>query len=708
MDNPYFDKLVVTFAAELSMNEAYDQLSSVHALPGWGHVVVVLPNEVYRVIYVDRFRVIYEASTERFRQNPLSALADHDLVPVRLLELYSVEQMAPERLIQLALEEPSRIFLVGDAGLIIGRIWDPERGGFEMPMHAANGGSGSGVAEEPAEEKRTISTYPIIASEDHAYLGETFTVRVQLSSQPQQETGGHLSTPEFIVVIERDVESIPVEITLYASDFSLAPEDVEKNWDRNTMLIVKTLSSDEVVFNLQAEDRLLPRYFSTLQLTFRIADVVVGQALRRVEVLQDRATQPTATADFPPILFAVDADRNFTTTPSENPRLRMPASGERPVDLTVSIRQSDDRADLLWVMEAPALGVSGRRIGKSANLSADNWVRKYLGEFIRQADRAAPAPGELHWQDIPAFFGVLINLRDAAPGEFWSVYSEALKAHSEEGKPAETFTILFQTEDPHLPWELMPVSRETDEDGNPPQLLGSAHRIGRWLLGLEDGSPRPELNLQGMAVVVPDYEKTLPGTQAMKEFAKRWHGRPVGVREDDTFDSRIFYEFMSTGRPTNGAGILHYAGHGDCCKDLGKLVWLVLSDDQEDVYDYNAANSPLSNRFSARDRDVLIFFNACTTGQAVETGLGSVASWSRAMLCRGYDSFIGPLWYVDDIYARTVAELFYTLSIGDDPLPLGEVMRQIRSKYMDNLEQFTYLAYSYYGHPDARVVFTPF
>jgi hypothetical protein len=134
----------------------------------------------------------------------------------------------------------------------------------------------------------------------------------------------------------------------------------------------------------------------------------------------------------------------------------------------------------------------------------------------------------------------------------------------------------------------------------------------------------------------------------------------------------------------------------------------MLSDDEDKVYDYNAAINPALNQIAERDRDVLVFFNACTAGLAAETELGTTASWSQVMLERGYDSYIGPLWYVDDGYARTVAELFYTNSIGEDALPLGEVMRRIRLKYMADLRLYTFLAYSYYGHPNATVAFTPF
>ena len=754
--NPFFDPNVLVFTADVAIAQVYDHLSTEPDLPNWSHLVVVFPDGGYRVITSHEFLSLYAVWPEEFRQRPLSDLGEDILIPARLLDMKSVERVSPERLIQLALDELSRIFLVGDSDRreIFGRIWDPDRGEVESPpppppkliginpadeeefededeyemaygdepeeYHAANGGSrgpdpreeetsDAGAVDEhtPGDsgDKRRVTTFPNIESQDHAHLDETFTVRVKLSDQAQQETGGHLLVPEFNFEVAREIEIIPVEISLYAPDFELAPEDAGKGWDRETKLYVEARSSGEIVFHLSPEDRLQTRFFSTLRLTFRINGIVVGQALRRVEVLRDAGVEPTPVAEFPPIEFPVDAARVFTTTPSETLRLRMPASDEQPVDLHVTIMETDDRSRMVWELDAPGAGL--RKTAASRNLSAENWVRKQLGEFIRQAMRQAPAGGEFTPRDGLRFFGVLITLRDAAPAEFWEVYTQALAAHVQAGGAPETFTLLFVTEDPHLPWELMPVSRDPDADGKPPQLLGSAHRVGRWLLGLETGSPQPSLSLEGMSVAVPDYRKELPGTQAMKTFAAPWNPHLVGIR-DGAFDPAGFYEFMASGDPTGGTGILHYAGHGDCCKDMGKLVWLVLSDEADDVYDYNAANSPLSNRFAKRERDVLVFFNACTAGQAAETELGTTASWSQVMLDRGYDSYIGPLWYVDDGYARDVAETFYALAIGEAPVPLGEVMRRIRSKYMENLRLYTYLAYSYYGHPNATVTFTPF
>ncbi|HUF39463.1 MAG TPA: CHAT domain-containing protein [Anaerolineales bacterium] len=728
--NPFFDPNVLVFTSDVTIAQVHQHLSTEPNLPSWSHLVVVFPDGAYRVITIQEFLSLYGGWPEEFRQRPLSDLGEDLLIPARLLDIKSVERVSPERLIQLALGELSRIFLVGDPDRreIFGRIWDPDRGeAYEMAYgdepegyHAANGGSGR---PDPGEEetsdaaaddaltpgdsgdKRRVTTFPNIESQDHAHLDETFTVRVKLSDQAQQETGGHLHVPEFNFEVSREIEIIPVEISLYAPDFELAPEDAGNGWDRETKLYVAARASGEIVFHLRPEDRLQARFFSTLRLTFRINGIVVGQALRRVEVLRDAGVEPTPVAEFPPIEFSVDAERVFTTTPSETLRLRMPAPDEQPVDLHVTIMETDDRSRMVWKLDAPGAGL--RKTATSRNLSAENWVRKQLGEFIRQAMRQAPAGGEFTSRDGLRFFGLLITLHEAAPAEFWDVYTQALAAHAQAGGTPETFTLLFVTEDPHLPWELMPVSRDPDADGKPPQLLGSAHRVGRWLLGLEAGSPQPSLSLEGMSVAVPDYRKELPGTQAMKTFAAPWNPHLVGVR-DGGFDPAGFYEFMASGDPTGGTGILHYAGHGDCCKDMGKLVWLMLSDEADDVYDYNAANSPLSNRFAKRERDVLVFFNACTAGQAAETELGTTASWSQVMLDRGYDSYIGPLWYVDDGYARDVAETFYALAIGEAPLPLGEVMRRIRSKYMENLRLYTYLAYSYYGHPNATVTFTPF
>ena len=164
---------------------------------------------------------------------------------------------------------------------------------------------------------------------------------------------------------------------------------------------------------------------------------------------------------------------------------------------------------------------------------------------------------------INILYSNLLTLRRSAPAPFWTLYELALDRHHPQGGTPEDFTILFITADTHVPWELMPVSEKVIGEKMPP-LLGSAHRVGRWLLEVGAPAPDAKLDLHGFSVSATTYkENPLPQAQAEKKFIEQHYG--PHVLPDD---ANAFIAFMKTGQPKNGTGILHFAGHGDCCTDV--------------------------------------------------------------------------------------------------------------------------------------------
>jgi hypothetical protein len=308
--------------------------------------------------------------------------------------------------------------------------------------------------------------------------------------------------------------------------------------------------------------------------------------------------------------------------------------------------------------------------------------------------------GRLFPASILTLQGVLIEFRNSAPERFWQIYQDALQAHLSQGLSPETFTLLFRTGDTHIPWELMPTTEESGPDKVSP-LLGNAHRVGRWLQGIEPYLPPETLNLEGFALAAPVYiQNPLPEAQKEREFIKKY--KPYPILDTPT----LFRNFMKDGRPTGGTGILHFAGHGDCCTDEIRGNWLVLSDEGEgDWYDIRAAGTDLGNGLGKLGRDVVAFFNACNVGRSASGPLGSNGGWGRALLAQQYKGYVGPLWSVYDEHARDISETFYNLALTQQ-LPLGEVMRQIRLKFDADNHLYTYLAYLYLGHPLARINFT--
>ncbi|MFQ5613617.1 MAG: CHAT domain-containing protein [Anaerolineae bacterium] len=565
------------------------------------------------------------------------------------------------------------------------------------PPVAANGGS-----EEPEPETETVETFASLRGEDYAYLGQPYRLTVKLSDQRQETGGAHVFVPAVHVEVEHETKIMPMQVKLYAPDFELAPG--EPGWLRDIDFYVKARASDEVTYTLLAQDRLEERYFAGLKVQYLVEGQVIGEASRRVEVLRDEAVAKTPPANFPPAPgYPLDERGEVRLPPVFTPVVYR--QGDAPVHLTITIEEGQPTDRLRWDVVSPYLAESDFPPGPylSRNLGAEEFVKVYLAPFGMPGnwpEDHMDTEGHIKPGSIPLLFQNLIELRNSAPAQFWALYQTVVERHQAAGHTAESLTVLLRTADTHIPWELMPVSEEV-QDGKMPPLLGSAHRVGRWLL--EVGTPAPEaaLELRGFALAAPTYsDNPLPEAQAEQAFIKSKYD-PYLI--EDSIDA--FRSFMQSGQPTGGAGIVHYAGHGDCCTDPMKGNWLVLTDGQA-FFDVRSASNDLGNRLGKLG-PTLAFFNACNVGRAAPGPLGSNGGWGRALLHQQYQGYIGPLWSVFDRHARDISQTFYTLAL-DEGLPLGEVMRRIRARFSEDNRLFTYLAYLYLGHPLAEIRYTPF
>ncbi len=555
----------------------------------------------------------------------------------------------------------------------------------------------------PVVEKSTqkVQTYANLQGEDYAYLNRLYSLTVKLSDQKQPVTGTHISAPKVEVPVEAGELIKKMQVKLYAPDFELAPG--EPGWLRDLTFYVEAGASGAATFTLLAQDRLEERYFAALKVQYLVQGEVIGEASRRVEMLQSEAVEKTPLNAFPPAPgYPLDERGQVRLDPVPTPVIYQ--EGDEPVCFTITIQESEEPNQLLWDIVSPYLAEADFPPGPyfSRHLGVEEFVKTYLTSFGMPGDWPEDhmdMDGRLKPGSIPILFQNLIELRHSAPPQLWTLYQLALQRCLDRGHSAESFTILFRTADTHIPWELMPLSEEA-QAGKMPPLLGTAHRVGRWLLEV-GAAPDTVLDLKGFTLAAPTYvDDPLPEAQAEQLFIKE---RYAPNFLDDS--PQAFLSFMQSGQPGGGTGILHYAGHGDCCTDPIRGNWLVLTD-KKAFYDARSASNDMGNRLG-KLRPTLAFFNACNVGRAAPGPLGSNGGWGRALLHQQYKGYIGPLWSVYDKHARDIAQTFYTLAL-DKGLPLGEVMRQIRARFAEDNHLFTYLAYLYLGHPLAKIVYSPY
>jgi CHAT domain-containing protein len=99
----------------------------------------------------------------------------------------------------------------------------------------------------------------------------------------------------------------------------------------------------------------------------------------------------------------------------------------------------------------------------------------------------------------------------------------------------------------------------------------------------------------------------------------------------------------------------------------------------------------------------IVFMNACRSAGLTPTYNG-LDGWASKFLEAGAGAFIGSLWAVSDDAAREFAEEFYEqLKNG---ATLGQSVTAARNTAAARSDDPTWLAYTAYGDPRARVAFT--
>src|SRR5205823_5141577 len=101
----------------------------------------------------------------------------------------------------------------------------------------------------------------------------------------------------------------------------------------------------------------------------------------------------------------------------------------------------------------------------------------------------------------------------------------------------------------------------------------------------------------------------------------------------------------------------------------------------------------------------LVFFNACVVAE-MSFALTRLGGWPKVWIddC-ACGAFIGPTWSVDSEYAREFARCFYD-ALANEGMTLGEAMRTARRRVRELAPgDPTWVAYTIYGHPNARVQF---
>ncbi|MDB6103901.1 MAG: hypothetical protein JWO52_3900 [Gammaproteobacteria bacterium] len=530
--------------------------------------------------------------------------------------------------------------------------------------------------------------WPRVDAPEFVPAGKPFDVVVGFAAAQQAGVAGgkvSLKTPEGVDVIE-------VTVDLSAGAGLSAPG----GWSRLMKVPVNDVLCAEVRFELMGAEPATPErpILTMLEVRYVLGGTVCGTACRPLVILhsvsQDPVMQPVCRSD---------SQREAGASPV------VLAADEQAPDLTIEIIKTDRDASsghFVCRLYSPhgmnaARGPFDMDLGEDAKTFAKSLVDEVrLFANNELLDVMLEGKGRLVSQRLPG--PVFDALREVA-------------AKVAPCAPA----VLIVSAEPYVPWELAWI--EPPLDATRPSYLGAQAVVGRWLR--DSGTPpasgaaaavqRPathpiaKLAVLNMAVLAAWYKASsgfarLVNAEAEAEALVKGCSGLALPGTAQSMRQLLTCSLKNGFKDVGGVEAVHFAGHGDFDPTRPDGSALFLED----------GTPLLSTMFRAAryggDRQPLLFLNGCMLGIGGDL-LGDMAGFPGNSLRGGFGGVIGALWEIDDTVAHDIALEFWERALPSGSTagePVGEVLRDLRAKYMPNAASApisTYLAYVYYGHP---------
>ncbi len=373
----------------------------------------------------------------------------------------------------------------------------------------------------------------------------------------------------------------------------------------------------------------------------------------------------------------------------------LPHTPPPPADVELRVVRSPDGHTLRYILHAPyaRLGYHWEDVG-SVTLPELADPAGYFASLVEELNERARRTSEglsaeeedawltelkgLGWELYDALFP------DALKREYWRIWELAQAIQEQEGRP---LSLLITSDEPWIPWELCyPMDPDTGQESD---FLAGAFQLTRWLAG--EGL-RPELAIRAARLVAPEMD--LAFVEQEQAYFQELARRRIHVAEP----LRRRTEVLALARE-GGAQLIHVATHGNFAPDDVQESPILLEDGPLVPRDLN----PLTARGLRREHP-LVFFNTCHSGRLgfTLTGLGG---WAEQLIDEvAVTGFIGSLWEISDELAPVFARTFYEALWEGQPLgrAFHRARMAVRSRQPANP---TWLAYTLYGDPNARVRF---
>ncbi len=256
-------------------------------------------------------------------------------------------------------------------------------------------------------------------------------------------------------------------------------------------------------------------------------------------------------------------------------------------------------------------------------------------------------------------------------------------------------TMQIISDEPWLPWELI---KPYDDDGDllDHDFLCVQFELARWCSPAP--APAAVIAPRSVAAIIPT-DSGLAAAQREREDLRALAAAQGLIDRSPALPTRqaVLEDLLKGSEPVK---LWHFACHGDF--DGRRPADSPLELQNRELLTPRDLVGPAQSRLKA-DRP-LVFFNACRAGQSgvALTGMGG---WAKVLVqdC-GVGAFLAPMWEVTDSLSRTFARAFYEATQRTPGETLASAVNAARRAAREQAPQDpTWLAYSLYGHPNARL-----
>jgi len=511
---------------------------------------------------------------------------------------------------------------------------------------------------EPREEK-TVTRYTDVSCPRHVWCNEDrISVVVRLTVQP---------TTHGVAIQPLDVQTAqPVKIRIHAPAFHLL------NQPEQETRIVPGADSPPVAFDVR------PARLGPTQITF--------------DFIQQG--NPLGTVSIPVDITPYQVHEESETRPAQLFRGNVSAE---PPDLMLYVgydHLSERRALTFTLLKLGEVGITFHdvHLQEEPRTQAERFYEQLTVLTDQEDPTLKKVTGE---QRLIPSDDIDRRLKQFGQNLWRNLFPPEFRARYEtERQTWRDRSLVIVSDEPYIPWELVwPYGRGWEDKGPWCLTLNLTRWLRRDAQGNGHEAPPAVLPLQALACLAPSDSGLAAAQHELELLMELLRHHALEDRSPSAFTRKRVLDLLESGE----YDWLHAAAHGNFMPetpDADSALWL---EDRAPLTPETFVGPAIEDHiYERRPRFV---FNACHTGREA-WALTQLGGWPNRLIASGAGLFMGPLWTVKDSSAYTFAEAFYESLL--EGTTVARAVRQARMLTRQSGDP-TWLAYSVYAHPNARV-----